>query len=178
MSWRSLGDICGREMPRHGSSHRCLTWCREDRLNIVTEATHPASGLTVVLADEGHSWWAYLVGDSGRPLADVWVRSRVDAPTKAELEQYRGGPPPAMRGFDGGGPHDGEGVAASEVKWAADGQAVHVMVSGLGEVVLAASRKRGWSLHLSRSGPWGDVLDSEAWREIALLADALAKPDR
>jgi hypothetical protein len=118
---------------------------------------HPTSKLWVVLEDNGVVAWLYLTeGDSYRIIADCWVYNRGAAVEEAEVEKYRGSPPPAPHTF-----------AAPEAtmrrakkgdvsfRWSRNGKAAAVALSGHVTAFVAVTFKRGWAVGLKRTGPWG-----------------------
>lgn len=140
-------------------------------MSTILEASHQGSGLALTVEDEGDSWWAYLVDTEVKSIvADAWVRNKIPSPSRDELGRYRGGPPPAVVGFDGGTPfHDPIDPETFEVTWSPSGKAVQALLGHLGEVVLSSGRRRGFSRMLARSGPWG-----EQWRDAG-VAEAMEK---
>lgn len=126
-------------------------------MTTILESIHPTSGFALLVEDEGDSIWAYLLDGQDRAIvADAWVRNKVEAPGSEELANYRGGPPPAVSGFDGGTPFRGRPVEDEfRVNWSGSGMAVHASLGSVGEVVLSSGARRGFSRLLVRSGPWG-----------------------
>src|SRR5580700_6818277 len=90
---------------------------------------HPVSQRLATFDDDGTSAWLYLSGvGEDRPEADAWVYNRVPAPERDQLEQYRGGPPPAARGYVGNDALCEEPQQFTwSLQWSTDGHAVAVM---------------------------------------------------
>ena len=126
---------------------------------------HPVSRRLAEFDDDGTSAWLYLSGvDGDRPEADAWVYNRVPAPEPDQLERYRGGPPPAARGYAGA-------EALCEQPEVSLGRAVVCRRSCGGRAprrpalaFIPAGARRGHSRLLVRSGPWGEI-----WSEVAYI---------
>jgi hypothetical protein len=120
-------------------------------------ARHPASRRLAVFDGDGTSAWLYLsAGGEVRPEADVWVYNRVPAPEASQAERYRGGPPPAARGY--AGPEslcEAPELYTWSLRWSSDGDCVALARDGLPVAFIAAGTRRGRSRFLARSGPWG-----------------------
>ena len=70
--------------------------------DLFLQAQHPESLRYAILEDNGTSAWLYLSEpDKPKPVADVWIYNRIEAPSRDEIRAYRDGPPPAAAGFAG-----------------------------------------------------------------------------
>lgn len=127
---------------------------------------HPVSRRLAIFDDDGTSAWLYLSGiGSDRPEADAWVYNRVPAPEPEQVGRYRGGPPPAPRGYAGAEALCEEpGRFAWSLRWSADGHSVALAREGLPMALIPAGARRGHSRLLERSGPWGEPWCEAAYR--------------
>lgn len=134
--------------------------------NLFLEDEHGESGLLAVLEDDGTSAWLYLSdADSRKPLADAWVYNRIAAPSTEEIEKYRGGPPPAARGYAGKDAlcEDPSSHEWSFV-WSANGESVAVAKDGKPLAFITSGQKRGYSRALVKDGPWGHPWSEKLYR--------------
>jgi hypothetical protein len=141
---------------------------------VVTKEQHPASRRWAIFEDDGVSAWLYLTEPEGlRPVADCWVYNRVAAPQAHDIQQYRGGPPPACSGYAGPDAQylRGEPAAASFL-WCKDGEAVSVVIDGAALAFVEAGRARGFSRHLLKSGPWGNTWDEHLFQRLFGMSEA------
>lgn len=134
-----------------------------DTLELVDR--HPLSLRHAILHDDGVSAWMYLTeAESSRPQGDVWVYNRVVAPTRDELERYRGGPPPAVKDYAG---IDAWCSDPSQFRWnwawAADGHSVAMLRNGEPWALIVAGQPRGYCRALVLDGPWGRRWIDEAY---------------
>ena len=125
--------------------------------NLFLEDRHAASRRFAVLEDDGTSAWLYLTEpDSRKPVADAWVYNRIAPPLAKEIEQYRGGPPPAAEGYVTDAaqclcPRDHDWTFF----WSSDGEAVTVSKDGEPVAFIVNGQRRGYSRELVKDGPWG-----------------------
>ena len=132
------------------------------------ESFNDRSRRVAVFEDDGTSAWLYLSDvDDRKPVADVWVHNRIEAPPTAEIKNYRGGPPPAAVGFadDSSICHDPESHDWS-FDWHHDGDAVVLQRDRVPVAMLIAHELRGWSRNLLRDGPWGNAWDEDRYRAV------------
>lgn len=132
------------------------------------ESLNDGSGRVAVFEDDGTSAWLYLSGVNDRkPVADVWVHNRINAPPASKMKNDRGGPPPAASGFTDDATicrdPDGHDWAFT---WGNGGNAVVIHRDGLPLAMLVAADRRGWSRNLRRDGPWGHVWDESLYTAV------------
>lgn len=134
----------------------------------ILQSHNDTSSLVAIFEDDGISAWLYLCGAGNRkPIADVWIHNRIDAPPTSEIEKYRGSPPPAAFGYS-----DDSTICHDLNKhewtfaWRKDGDAVAIQRDGIPMAMLVASDRRGWSRNLLRNGPWGNVWDESHYHAI------------
>jgi len=124
--------------------------------------TNDASRRRAVFEDNGVAAYVYLLApDSKTIVADAWVYNRIAAPAREDIRKFQPGPPPAADGYvapEGRVPTP-EAYAWS-FTWSVDGEAVAICADGVPLAFVRADHKRGFSRHLTRSGPWG-----EPWSE-------------
>ncbi|MFN3150852.1 hypothetical protein [Bremerella sp.] len=123
------------------------------------ESLNEESHRVAVFEDDGTSAWLYLSAPNDRkPVADVWVHNRIEAPPSSEIKSYRGGPPPAAAGYT-----EDSSICLDPTNhcwsfaWDPKGEAVALYCDGHPVAMLVASDRRGWSRNLRRDGPWGNV---------------------
>lgn len=132
------------------------------------ESVHNTSRRAAVFEDDGTSGWLYLSGVGDRkPIADVWIHNRINAPQASEIANYRGGPPPAAAGFadDLTICHAPENHTWT-FTWYEDGEAVVMHCDGVPIAMLIATEPHGWSRNLKRDGPWGNRWDEERYNAV------------
>lgn len=134
--------------------------------NLFLEYEHPESRRWAVLEDDGTSAWFYLSGaDSRKPIGDAWIYNRIAAPPVETIESYRGGPPPAAKGFVS---EDAlcEDPATHEwtFVWSRNGESVAVAKDGEAVAFIVGGQKRGYSRNLIKDGPWGHAWSEELFR--------------
>lgn len=140
---------------------------------MMLESFDEQSKYVAVFEDDGTSAWLYLSHANDRkPIADVWVYNRVEAPPTSEIKNYRGGPPPAAIGFA-----DDATICRSlgnfdwTFAWYEDGRVVVLYRDGRAVAMLDASDGSGWSRYLLRDGPWGRVWDEDRYSVVAKEAE-------
>ncbi|MEM6691689.1 MAG: hypothetical protein AAF664_19825 [Planctomycetota bacterium] len=124
----------------------------------VIQSLHEVSHRLAIFEDDGTSGWLYLSApDELKPIGDVWVHNRIEAPPVADIKNYFGGPPPAAAGYteDSLRCHDPEDHSWS-FAWDVTGEIVALLCDGCPIALLASFERRGWSTKLLRSGPWGN----------------------
>lgn len=129
--------------------------------NLFVSEQHSISRRWAMIEDDGTSCWLYLSGpDTQKPVADCWLYNRVPAPDEAEIEKYRGGPPPAARQYAGPDalmlpPRE----AQVSLRWSRDGESVAAFFERELAGFIVGGQARGFSRHLIASGAWGSPLD-------------------
>jgi len=129
---------------------------------------HPKSGRTATFEDDGTSAWLYLSErKSPQIAADAWVFNRIPAPKSADIEKYRGGPPPAAKEYAGpralcANPADHDW----QFLWSADGESVAILQDGIALAMIAKGKGPGFSRHLKKSGPWGRPWDEVRYQRV------------
>lgn len=133
------------------------------------ESLNDASQRVAVFEDDGTSAWLYLSKANDRkPIADVWVHNRISAPPTSEIQNYRGGPPPAASGFaDDSTICDDPDAHDWTFTWHDGGDAVAMHRDGIPVALLISSDRKGWSRNLRREGPWGNLWDENKYAVIA-----------
>jgi hypothetical protein len=129
---------------------------------------HPVSGRHAILEDDGKTGWLYLTeAKSLKPVGDVWVYNRVPAPAPEQIKQFRGGPPPAPIGH---ALPSGQCMNPNDLKWSflwsPDGESVAVIQNSTPTAFVIGGKKRGHSLHLQKTGPWGEKWSEELYSKI------------
>lgn len=124
---------------------------------------HSGSKRFAVLEDDGVSAWLYLTASTAaKPVSDVWVYNRIEAPMASEISSFRGGPPPAPQGFAG---NKSQITTPRECtwsfRWTDDGESVALFADGQVIAYLRSSESRGYSINLLKPGPWGNTFDDE-----------------
>lgn len=128
--------------------------------------THPRTGRSAVLEDDGLAGWLYLLADSGRIDRDAWVYNRIVPPEKP-LRPTGGGPPPATREYaDQEAVLDDPSSSRWTFAWSADGESVAVLCNGRAMAAILAGFSHGHSLLLRKKGPWGAPLTVELLRKV------------
>lgn len=125
---------------------------------------HSISGRTATIEDYGRCAFLYLSEpNSLRPVGDCWLYNRIPAPKPSEVKNFRPNPPPAAQGYAGENALMPLPDAADiEFRWATDGDTVAVLHQGTPLGLLVAGEK-GMSLHLLKSGPWGEPWDQQKY---------------
>lgn len=133
------------------------------------ESFNDTSGRVAVFEDDDTSAWLYLSGANDRkPIADVWVHNRISAPLTSEIENYRGGPPPAASEFADDSTICNDPDAHDwTFTWSDDGDQVVLHCDDTPVALLVASDRKGWSRNLRRDGPWGNMWDETRYGAIA-----------
>ncbi|MCA9051333.1 MAG: hypothetical protein KDA89_21495 [Planctomycetaceae bacterium] len=135
--------------------------------NLFLSEQHPVSRRWATVEDHGTCAFLYLSEpDQKRPIGDCWLYNRVPAPKPSEVKNFRPNPPPAAVGYVGPDAQmspPGEGDV--ELLWSSDGEAVAVLLHGMPLGLLIAGES-GMSLHLIKSGPWGEPWDQSRFDEI------------
>ncbi len=128
---------------------------------------HPGSGRYVVLEDDRTCAWLYLTETgSRRPVADVWVYNRIEAPPVSQVQSFRPNPPPAAVGYAGPSALITNPTQSEwSFLWSADGHAVAVAKDGEPLAFIRSHDKPGYSRLLVSNGPWGLV-----WSEAVFQA--------
>lgn len=134
---------------------------------LLLDEQHPVSKRFAILEDDGTSCWLYLTRPNDQAVAaDAWVFNRIAPPSPSEVKVYRGGPPPAAKGY----------VSASAVcetpldyewtfLWSADGESVAIEKDGQPVAFIVAGQEHGYSRELIKDGPWGQKWSAERLRE-------------
>ncbi|MFK7766752.1 MAG: hypothetical protein AB8B55_05985 [Mariniblastus sp.] len=132
------------------------------------ESLDESSRRVAVFEDDGTSAWLYLSGANDRkPISDVWVHNRIIAPPTSDVQNYRGGPPPAAIGFtDDSTICDDPNAHEWTFTWRDDGDAVALHRDGTPLAMIIATDRMGWSRNLKRDGPWGKVWDENLYAKI------------
>ncbi|MHC4694986.1 MAG: hypothetical protein ACYS67_19825 [Planctomycetota bacterium] len=136
--------------------------------NLFINDQNPQSLRFAVIEDDGNSAWLYLTEcDSPKPVADVWLYNRIPAPPMEDIQSYRGGPPPAARGYVSDSalcmtPKNHEW----RFLWSTDRESVAVTRDGVPVACIVAGQKRGYSRELNKDGPWGNTWSDELYDEI------------
>jgi hypothetical protein len=135
---------------------------------MMIQEQHPVSHRWAIFEDDGVSAWLYLTEPNlMRPVADCWVYNRIDAPPSAEIEKYRGGPPPACMGYAGPGAQYPRGeTPQARLLWSDDGEGVAIVVDGVALGFILSGSKSGYSRHLLRTGPWGQPWDEQRYQAL------------
>ncbi|HEY3246121.1 MAG TPA: hypothetical protein VGM03_22485 [Phycisphaerae bacterium] len=129
---------------------------------------HPLSRRSAIFEESDNAAWLYLTDpDDLRPIRDVWVFNRIEAPERNELQRYASEPPPAAAGFAGPDAlcRDAEQHAWS-LRWSPDGAAVALLKDGAPAAFVSAKDERGVSVNLLRDGPWGHPWDAQAYAAL------------
>jgi hypothetical protein len=135
--------------------------------NLFLTEQHPVSTRHAVLDDNGFCCWFYLTEPgSRRPVADVWLYNRINAPAESQVQSYRPSPPPAAAGYAGpsaliSAPKQSEW----SFLWSVNGQAAAVLRDGEPLAFIRSHEKLGYCRLLVREGPWGMV-----WTQAAFEA--------
>ena len=131
---------------------------------------NPTSRRFAEFEDDGTVGYLYLTApDSTNLVGDCWVYNRIPAPDHSETKKYRGSPPPASRDYAGPNAQQSEPPeAAVGFLWSPDGNAVSVLIDGVqtGFLVFGESGPGGYSLHLTKDGPWGKPWDQERFSRV------------
>jgi hypothetical protein len=144
-------------------------------------STHPASGRSAMIADEGDSVWIYLTEPAGTKIAaDCWLFNRIPATAGVELEarwpdyRARHKPPPAPAEVITPEACQATPLRDDEVRfvWSADGHSVAAWANGRLAGFIAGAERRGYSSNLLAECPWGRPLDP------ALHAQLFGEGDR
>ena len=132
------------------------------------ESFNDVSNRVAVFEDDGTSAWLYLSGANDRkPIADVWVHNRIGAPPTSEIENYRGGPPPAAVGFaDDSTICDEPEAHEWAFLWGGNGNSVVLYRDGTPVALIEVAGRKGRSRNLMRDGPWGNMWDDKQYRAI------------
>ena len=129
---------------------------------------HPKSGRWAILEDDGRSAWLYLTIPGTQEIcADCWIYNRVRAPAPAQIEEFRGGPPPADYSVASEQalvelPDE----ARMRFLWAEDGNSVAFILEDLALGFIAEGTKRGYSRHLLQTCPWGQPWDQREFQKV------------
>ncbi|MCA9034036.1 MAG: hypothetical protein KDA91_02845 [Planctomycetaceae bacterium] len=137
-------------------------------------ACNSVSGRLAVVEDNGIVGWLYLTETAGRkPVADVWLYNRINAPAAKQVQSYRGSPPPAPTGFvtDAAIQTPGEGDSWL-FQWSEDGESVALLRDGQAMAWLSADSKSGYTRLLLKDGPWGKQWDQELFDRLFADADS------
>jgi hypothetical protein len=134
-----------------------------DRILICEQ--HPVSRRHAIFEETEHAAWLYLTAANDlRPIRDVWVFNRIEAPDRDELRPYAGTAPPAARGFAGPGAicRDADQHVWS-LRWSANGHAVALLRDGTPAAFVSANDERGTSRQVLRDGPWSRPWDEDEY---------------
>lgn len=125
------------------------------------------SGRRAIFEDDGTSGWLYLTGpNDAKPVSDVWVHNRIEAPPTSEIASYRGGPPPAAIGYaDDTAMCQAVESHSWSLDWHQDGNAVSLSRDQIPVALVVAEERNGWSKNLLRDGPWGKVWSDNAYND-------------
>jgi hypothetical protein len=135
---------------------------------IADSGPHSVSGNYAYLDDDGDSAWLYLTGRGGLGIvADCWLYNRRNF-DRSDLSSWpRDRPPPApndsieARALRASPPPD-----AVSFLWNSGGDSVAVSVEEEVLGFIAAGSKRGHSLYLRTTGPWGSPFDGALFKRI------------
>lgn len=135
-----------------------------EKSTIICE-THPHSKKEARLEDHGHSAWLYLTNSNSQVVvADCWLYNRIPAPKENEIGKYKTSSPPAVASYAHG--HAEFTPLQSdifELKWSPDGRSVAVLINGIPFGFIPPGVQRGYSKHLTQTGPWGHKWDEKLY---------------
>lgn len=135
-----------------------------DKSTIICE-TNPRSQKEARLEDHGHSAWLYLTNpNSPVVVADCWIYNRIPAPKESEIAQFKTSSPPAVASYVNSHaeftPIQSDNF---ELKWSPDGRSVAALINGTPFGFIPPGVQRGYSKHLSKTGPWGHKWDERLY---------------
>lgn len=127
--------------------------------------TNPRSKKEARFVDHGHSAWLYLTNsDSQVVVADCWIYNRIPAPKESEITQYKTSSPPAVASYAHAHaeftPLQSDNF---ELKWSPDGRSVALLINGIPFGFIPPGVQRGYSKHLTKTGPWGHKWDEKLY---------------
>lgn len=127
--------------------------------------TNPRSKKEARFVDHGHSAWLYLTNsDSQVVVADCWIYNRIPAPKESEIAQYKTSSPPAVASYAHAHaeftPLQSDNF---ELKWSPDGRSVALLINGIPFGFIPPGVQRGYSKHLTKTGPWGHKWDEKLY---------------
>lgn len=127
---------------------------------------HPASRRWAIIEDDGRVAWLYLTEpDIRKPIADCWLYNRV--PTPPHFESVRNQPPVVPQTHAATGATSQPPARESvHLRWSLDGESVAVFFGSELIGCIVCGQKRGYSLHIQISGPFGNVLDRELFQKV------------
>lgn len=135
----------------------------DDTEELFLSEQDPSSGRWAILEDDGISAWLYVTEpESRKSVADCLVYSRIPPISADALREHRGGPPPITEAFA-----SSEAVVVCpgesgiELAWTPDGRAAVVTFKSVLWAKIVTGESRGSSRAISRSGPFGEPLDSK-----------------
>lgn len=127
---------------------------------------HPLSRRHATIDDDGCCAWLYLSEpETTRPIADVWVYNRIEAPPMEQIGSYRPNPPPAAVGYA-----SSTALLLEPRKfqwtfiWSNEGESVALVRDGEPLAFILAGEKFGYSRLLVKDGPWGKVWSEEVFK--------------
>jgi len=129
---------------------------------------HPKSKRWAVFEDDGRSGWLYMTKQGSQDVvSDCWIYNRVRAPEAAQIEEFRDGPPPAIKGVVGEGALvEAPDEADMRFVWSEDGHSVAFIVEDIPLGFIVKPGKRGYCRNLLESCPWGKVWDQALFEKI------------
>jgi hypothetical protein len=127
---------------------------------------HPISQRSAILEDDGRVAWLYLTEPgTQKPAADCWLYNRVATPPR--FDSARGEAPvvPATHAASGA-TQDPPFEKSVHFVWSSDGESVAVVFESQLAGFIAHGKARGFSRNIRVSGPFGNVLDMNLYRNL------------
>jgi hypothetical protein len=138
----------------------------ESRDDLFLSQQHPTSHRWAIVEDDGRVAYLYLTEpDTTKPIADCWLYNRI--PTPPTFSSSRGEPPVVPLTHAAANATIPPPVSESvRILWSSDGESVAVFIDGELAGYIARGEKLGYSSRLRTSGPHGNIVDLNHFRQL------------
>ena len=121
---------------------------------------HEASGRTAILEETEGCIWLYVTAPGSQdPELDCWLANTIPFADMPELDYFRGWqlPPPVIEDFAGpDAVMTNPGASQWQLQWSDDGSSATAICDGHPVGRINLNPPQSLSVHLDKSGPWGD----------------------
>ena len=132
--------------------------------NILINSINKQGDLQAIMEDDGVSCWLYLLNANNEIIADTWVYNRIPSPSKSELVNYEGTPPPAITDYCNENaflekPFEHQWT----LKWSKNDLSIQILRDDMPHAFILHEMKQGYSKGLIKHGPWGFIWQDEVY---------------